>query len=435
MKKTFCIDTNVFIYDPMALFSFEDNDVVIPLVVLEEIDALKKGQFDDVARNARATNRILDELRQKGDLTKGVELPGGGTLRIVKSKYNAAIMPAELDKDYVDNFIISTALDLQAELKTPVRLITKDISMRIKCDMLGVPCDDYLKHRVAGQADLIYGGVRVVTTSKENVDSFFSQKGLDIADLNLEVPMLPNEYAVIKNHSAASGLAKCVGSELVPIIHCDDAWGLKPRNKEQRFALDSLMDDEIRLATLIGPAGTGKTLLAIAAGLHQVLEEKKYDKLIVTRPIQPLGRDIGYLPGTKEEKMEPWVQPIVDNLDYLFRTCRSKDTLQMYFDAGIIEVEAITYIRGRSIPRAYMIIDEAQNLTVHELKTIITRVGEGTKIVLTGDVDQIDNVNIDAVSNGLTYAVEKFKTYDLAGHITLIKGERSKLATLAAEIL
>lgn len=419
----------------MAIYSFQDNDIVIPLAVLEEIDAIKDKRFDDAGKNARMTNRILDELRHAGDLTKGISLPNGGTLKIVKT-HDSTVLPPELNKDKNDNFIIATALKLHNDDPTKnVRLITKDISMRIKCDMLGVPCDDYLKHRVAGKTDMIYGGVRVVTTTKENLDEFYLKKALSVSKLDLSEPLLPNEYVVIKNGGSSSGLAKTVGDHLYPIIDCQDAWGLKPRNKEQKFALDALLDDNIKLTTLIGPAGTGKTLLAIAAGIKQVLEDKAYSKLIVTRPIQPLGRDIGYLPGTKEEKMEPWVQPIIDNLDYLFGSKKSSSALDMYFDNGDIEVEAITYIRGRSIPNAYIIIDESQNLTVHELKTIITRVGEGTKIVLTGDIDQIDNDKIDAVSNGLTYAVEKFKTYDISGHITLIKGERSKLATLASEIL
>lgn len=434
MKKIFCLDTNVFLYDPMAIYAFQDNDILVPLTVLEEIDHIKNSRFDDAGRNARMTNRILDELRQQGDLTLGVKLPGGGVLRIVKSGYTHQ-MPAELDKDRTDNFIIATVLEQQRQLETRVILITKDISMRIKCDVLGVTCEDYLKHRVAGKTDMIYGGVTVASVQPSTLDEFYQAKSLPIDVVKNGSDLLPNEYVVLKGGRSASGLAKRVGDFLKPIISPSEVWGLRARNKEQKFALDGLLDDSVVLTTLIGPAGTGKTLLAIAAGIQQVLEDKKYSKLIVTRPIQPMGRDIGYLPGTKEEKMEPWVQPIRDNLEYLFGSSKNKATLQMFFDNGTIEVEAITFIRGRSIPNAYIVIDEAQNLTAHELKTIITRVGEGTKIVLTGDIDQIDNDKIDAVSNGLTYAVEKFKTYDLSSHITLIKGERSRLATLAAEIL
>lgn len=435
MKKTFCIDTNVFLYDPKAIFAFEDNDVVIPLVVLEEIDRQKKRP-DDAGRNARAVNRMLDELRHQGDLMKGIVLPGGGTLRILRSDYDAS-MPVELDPKLADNLIISTAITLAASsgVQQPVMLITKDISMRIKCDVLGMPCDDYLKHRVAGSSELIHGGVRVVDVGRDVIDDFHRSRSVDALRLGLEHDLVPNEFVVLRNPASpsGSGLGRSIGGNVRHIVGYDDIWGLRPRNKEQRFALDMLMDQDIQLATLIGPAGTGKTLLALAAGLKQVLEEKKYQKLVVSRPIQPLGRDIGYLPGTKEEKMEPWIQPIVDNLEFLFG--KSKGTMGMYFDDGTIEVEAITYIRGRSIPNAYIIIDESQNLVPHELKTIITRAGDGTKVVLTGDIEQVDNTQVDAVSNGLTYAVEKFKSHDLAAHITLRKGERSPLATLAAQIL
>lgn len=429
----------MLLYDPRAIFSFEDNDVVIPLVVLEEIDKLKTQRYDDAGRNARATNRILDELRAKGSLMEGVSLPNGGMLRIVREEYRPNQMPVELDSSKIDNHIIFTALGLASEVDTPVHLITKDISMRLKCDMLGLKCDDYLKHRVASDSDLVYGGLRVISTTPENVNSLFQNKNLPIENLKseLDIDLLPNEFVVLKGGESQSGLTRYhEGTKsLNQIVKHRDVWGLEPRNKEQQFALDVLMDSKIDLVSLIGPAGTGKTLLAIAAGIKQVLEDQLYSRLIVTRPIQPVGKDIGYLPGTKEEKMEPWVQPVVDNLQQLFGHNGGHDTLYHYFQKGIIEVEAITYIRGRSIPNAFVIIDEAQNLSVHELKTIITRVGEGTKIVLTGDIDQIDNNLIDAVSNGLTYAVEKFKPYDLAAHITLIKGERSKLASLAATIL
>ena len=418
----------------MALFSFDDNDIIIPFVVLEEIDRQKTSRFDDVGRNARVANRLLDELRQKGDITAGVELPDGGMLRIVKSDYNAKRMPAELDKNAADNFIISCAIDASTRLKTKVILITKDISMRIKCDVLHVPCDDYLKHRVAGNTDLVYGGVRVAAIAKPDLDRFFSTKRLQLGDLDGGSPM-PNEYFVLKNGGSTSGLAKFIDGEFRSIIMCDDIWGLKPKSKEQRFALDALLDEDVRLATLMGPAGGGKTLLAVAAGLQQVLETKRYKKLIVSRPIMPMGNDIGYLPGTKEEKMLPWIQPIIDNLEHLFGSSKNRDLMQMYFDNRTIEVEAVTYIRGRSIPNAYILIDEAQNLTPHEIKTIITRAGEGSKIVCTGDIEQLDNDKVDSVSNGLTYVVEKFKSYDLAAHVTLKKGERSRLATIAAEIL
>lgn len=436
MKKIFCLDTNVLLYDPLAFNSFEDNDVVIPMIVLEEIDSVKNKRADEVGRNARLVNRYLDDLRKQGSLLEGVTLPGGGVFRIIRTKSSTSdLIPNDLDKDKADNLIISAAIELQSSTDVKVILITKDISMRIKCDILKVPCDDYLKHRVAGQADGIYGGVRVSVITQNKLNEFYQKGHIEASDIDEHETLVENEYIVLKSGESASGLARFQGGIIKQITQCNEAWGLKPRNKEQKFALDMLTDDNIKLCTLIGQAGTGKTLLTIAAGIKQVLEDKKYSKLIVTRPIQPLGRDIGYLPGTKEEKMEPWVQPIMDNLENLFVGKKARDSLEMYFDQGLIEVEAITYIRGRSISNAYIIIDEAQNLTVHELKTIITRVGDKTKIILTGDIDQIDNDKIDALSNGLTYAVEKFKQFDLSGHITLIKGERSVLASLASQIL
>lgn len=422
------------LYDPKAIFSFEDNDIVIPFKVLEELDS-KKTRQDDVGYGARQSNRILDELRLKGDLSKGVKLPGGGTVRIVTGSSHIDNMPEELENK-ADNFIIGVAKKLQQEQKTPVSLITKDISMRIKCDILGVKCEDYLKHRVAGNAEGVYGGVRVINTTVDTVDKFFFNKRLDVEDLELR-DINPNEFFVLKaEESSQSGLARYKGGELRKIVeYKDGVWGLKPKNKEQRFALDILMDPDIKFVSLIGKAGTGKTLLAAAAAVQQTLETKVYKKVLISRPIQPVGRDIGYLPGNKNEKMEPWIQPIRDNLEYLFDGATKKSTLDMLFDNGTFEIEAITYIRGRSIPNCFIIIDEAQNLSVDEVKTIMTRVGNGTKIVLTGDIDQIDNNLIDAVSNGLTYAVEKFKEYDISGHITLIKGERSELSKLAATIM
>jgi len=394
--------------------------------VLEELDE-KKFRTDEVGYNARQTNRILEDLRLTGDLRTGVTLPGGGSLRIE--------IPSEEPltdlKRTPDNEIIATVRRLQERVES-VFLITKDISMRIKCDILGVKCQDYRKHRVSEELGDIYTGLQVVTITKDLMDSFFKDRKLPLELIDFNRPPMPNECIVLKNCGSGSGLGRVKDGELRKIVDRKDVWGLTPRNKEQQFAFDLLMDDSIKLTTLIGRAGTGKTLMAIAAAIKQTLEEQKYTKIIVTRPIQPLGRDIGYLPGTKEEKMEPWIQPIMDNMEHLFP---KKVDLDMYFDQGIIEVEAITYIRGRSIPNAFVIVDEAQNLSVEEVKTIITRAGDGTKIVLTGDIEQIDNNLIDAVSNGLTNAVEKFKQYDIAGHITLLKGERSILSQLAASIL
>jgi PhoH-like ATPase len=269
------------------------------------------------------------------------------------------------------------------------------------------------------------------------IDRFYA--GEDIYLEKDEIVLMPNQFVLLvsNQNQKKTALARFLNAH-TPLKringeHKKGMWGVKPRNKDQIFALDLLQDPSVHIVTLVGKAGSGKTLLAIAAGLYQTMETQEYKRLVISRPIQPMGRDIGFLPGTMAEKMAPWVAPIQDNLQFLMGN--DKETLRMYIEDGTIEVEALTYIRGRSISNAFIIVDEAQNLTAHELKTIITRVGENTKLVLTGDVEQIDNVYIDETSNGLTHAVERFKSYDISGHVTLVKGERSKIATLAAKIL
>jgi PhoH-like ATPase len=271
----------------------------------------------------------------------------------------------------------------------------------------------------------------------EDIEWFYDHKEIEPPN---GISLHPNEFVIMKNDMFNKSALARFSNGMLKSISTYSPCKIEGRNKEQKIALDLLLNPDIPLVTVVGSAGTGKTLLAIASGLHQVIDTKRYKSLIVCRPIQPLGKDIGFLPGTMEEKMEPWVAPIKDNLRYLLtadgkKSKRSEETMQMLFDNGTIEVEAMTFIRGRSIANAFMIIDEAQNLNAHELKTIITRVGEGTKIVLTGDIEQIDNMYVDSVSNGLTIAIEKFKDSELSGHITLVKGERSALATMASQIL
>jgi len=439
MKKTFVLDTNVLLYDAGCLLSFTDNNIIIPLIVLEELDGHKKRP-DEVGRNARQSIRNLDELRSQGSLQKGVVLESGGSIKIVSPTDLKSTPDFELDISKPDNLIIYTAKSLSIDLEGDVILVTKDINVRVKCDALNVRCEDFKKHQVVDESEGLYPGVIRCNVSQEIIDSIYVAKTIKIPEeIKSQIDVYPNQFIVLKDKLTGQGSAIVRYFEdgdivsLIPDIK--NSWGLSPRNKEQKFSLDILNDDDVKLVTLVGKAGTGKTLLAISAALQQVLEpdSKKYDKVVISRPIQSVGKEIGFLPGTLEEKMQPWIAPIRDNLKYLFGG--NNDTLDMYVESGVIEIEAITFIRGRSISNAIMIIDEAQNLTTHELKTIITRVGENTKIILTGDIDQIDNTYLDSSSNGLSYAVEKFKHYDIAGHVLLIKGERSKLASLGAEIL
>lgn len=461
-KKVYVLDTNVLLSDPNSIFAFQEHDLIIPMIVLEELDR-HKSRLDEVGKNARQISRTLDDMRGNGSLIKGVKLPEGGKLKIVSidvSVYNN--LPQELQISKVDNQILAFMLSLKS---TNSILVSKDINVRIKCDSLGIKCEDYLKMRVTSDPEKFYRGVEVLEVDEDVIDEFYRNEKTDLPDSIIKNRKLfPNQIIVIKNviegQTSKSAISKLSSNckTILPITKVDQIFGLKPRNKEQNFSIDLLLDNEIKLLTMLGPSGTGKTLLAVAAGLEQLKgigSQPKYEKLIVTRPVQPVGKEIGFLPGTLAEKMEPWIAPVRDNLNFLVNNKRSggnttrkkiiteegkpKSDDGMYLsllqEKGLIEIEAITFIRGRSIPNAFIVIDEAQNLTMHELKTIVTRVGDGTKIVLTGDIEQIDNVHVDAFTNGLTYAVEKFKEYSIAGHVNLIKGERSELATLASKIL
>jgi len=460
MKKAYVLDTNVLLSDPGALEAFDEHDVIVPLAVLEELDR-QKSRPDDVGRNARTVSRTLDRMRgEENGLLRGVTLRGGGTLTVVATDASLLeLLPIELrEVGKTDNYLIALMRQLVKAGEVDAIMVSKDINVRIKCDALGVKCEDYLRMRVADDPVKFYRGVSVVPVSESVVDAVYTNGSIQIGAVHsqgqAEVTQ-PNQIVVLK-HTDESGMKRSVmtrriGDDLRRILDRSDTFGLKPRNKEQRFALDLLMDPDVKLVTLVGPAGTGKTLLALAAGLEQLRGMGKsagdtgYQRMIVTRPVQPVGKEIGYLPGTLEEKMEPWISPIRDNLEQLIgarqrpvdraRKERQDPYLSLLMESGKIEVEAITFIRGRSIPNSFMVIDEAQNLSIHELKTIVTRVGDGTKIVLTGDIEQIDNVHVDIYTNGLTYCVERFKTQSIAGHVTLIKGERSALASLASQIL
>lgn len=444
MKKVYVFDTSVLLTNYNSLFEYRNNNIIIPLKVLEEIDKNKKRQ-DGAGLNARMTIRKLDELRSKGNLHKGVRLGKGLGILSIRG-YDLFTLPDEFEPSEADNVIIATALTENAkDLKRKVIVVTRDINMRVKCDALGLPCEDYTPIAVeARERNELYTGFKSHLIDDQVIDRFYSDEEVYLEED--EVKVLPNQFIMLVSNinEKKTALARFIdyGFPLRKVRENKGKgiWGVRPRNKEQMFSLDLLMDRDVPIVSLIGQAGSGKTLLAIAAGLEQVLSDGRYKKLVVSRPVQPVGKDIGFLPGTVEEKMSPWLAPIKDNLEYLMAESVAKTgdmfkDLESYIYDGTIEVEALTYIRGRSISNAYIIIDEAQNLTFHELKTIITRVGEGTKIILTGDVEQIDNLYVDVTSNGLSYAVEKFKKYDLAGHITLLRGERSKVATLAAKIL
>lgn len=435
MTKTLILDTNVYLTDAQSLFSFGKSDIAIPTVVLDEIDKHKHRQ-DTAGLNARTMNRVLDKLRHKGSLSQGVPL-GSGKGRVFAAQYDPRYMPAGMETTDSDNKIIAIALRLAIEGRN-IAVISRDLNMRVKCDSFGIECYDYQPQQAVKSVDNIFDGACDITVPDEQIDQFYENK--DVILPEQKKTLYPNQYILLKSETDPKKTAICRflrdGEPLRRVYSYNDIWGLSAKNKEQKYAMDLLFDNNIHIMSLTGPAGTGKTLIAAACGLEQVLHTTKsqggYDKLIITRPVQPMGRDIGFLPGTLEEKMMPWIAPLRDNLEFLYG---DKTALDMHMEQGVIEIEAMTYIRGRSISNAFMIVDEAQNLTTHELKTIITRVGHGTKLVLTGDVQQIDNSYVDAVSNGLTHAVEKFKQYDISGHVTLYKGERSQLATLAAEIL
>jgi len=443
MKKIYVLDTNVLLHDPNALYAFEDNDVIIPAVVLEEIDS-KKRNADEIGRNARYVSRLLDGLRDKGRLHDSIPLESGGTLKVELNHRSFARMQELFGESTVDNRILAVALNYFYEEQEkpnpkPVVIVSKDVLVRIKADVLGLRAEDYLNDRTVGLNDL-YTGYWTIKVHPSVIDEFYSYRFLPVSAISNYASLLPHSFVILKDElgSSKSALLKvnADGKRLEPLyLSNDPVWGITARNAQQRMAMELLLNDDVPLVTLTGKAGTGKTLLALAAGLMKVEDERKYKKLLIARPVVPMGKDIGYLPGEKEEKLRPWMQPVYDNLEYLFDTKKNGDIDKILAGLTSIQVEALTYIRGRSIPGQFIIIDEAQNLSRHEVKTIVSRVGEGSKIVLMGDPEQIDHPYLDASSNGLTHVVERFKAETLSGHITLEKGERSHLAQLAADLL
>ena len=438
MIKIFVLDTNVLLHEPNAMFRFGDNEVVLPIYVVEELDQFKKDQ-SNLGRNARECSRLLDGLRVNGRLSDGVDLPDGGRLRVAFVRGPDPDETIFARQHVYDNLILRCALEQQnAQMQRQVFLITKDTNLRIRADAVGLVSQDYNPGQI--EVSDLYEGHRELTVPSSGVEQAYDG-GADVEELGLE--LAPNEYVLLRDagNPSHTALARHRNGRLVTLPkRREPVWGIFARNKEQSFALDLLLDDNIKLVTLIGKAGTGKTLLAIAAGLYAVTESERYQKVLVSRALFPLGKDIGFLPGTVEEKLDPWMKPIYDNVEFLMdmhqRTGRGGGrSHKELFDLGLIEVEPITYIRGRSIPHQFMIIDEAQNLTPHEVKTILTRAGEGTKVVFTGDPYQIDNPYVDATNNGLVHVAHRFRDQEIAGSVTLTHGERSELAELSANLL
>jgi len=436
--KNYILDTNVLLHDPNSLLSFVDNHVLIPIEVIEEIDRFKR-ESSELGQNARTVSRMLDGFRGDGSLSEGVKLPNGGKLKIAFYKNgHSGNGDGAFNGNTVDNRILSLAASIQkTQPKNPTILVSKDINLRIKADALGLQAEDYETDRVF-ITDL-YTGMMEMTVSTAKLTEFRAKSELA---LDSGKKYCPNEYCTLLDESntkkAALTKVDATGTKLIPIIDCrEGVWGIKPRNREQHFALDALLDDRIKLVTLMGKAGTGKTLLAMAAGLKRVVNDREFRRLVVARPTISMGKELGFLPGSLEEKLAPWMQPIHDALEMLSDLNMGHDHRRSgdLMRSGAIVVEALSYIRGRSIANQFMIIDEAQNLTPLEVKTIVTRVGSGTKIVFTGDPYQIDNPYVDSSSNGFNYVVSKFRDQAVSAHIELQKGERSELAELAANIL
>ncbi len=439
MQKNFILDTNVLLYDPNAIYRFGDGRIAIPVEVIEELDSFKHD-LSELGKNSRTISTFLDQLAKNGNLGAGVSLRNGGQLQIYADRYEDIIKTKGLAlKKTVDNRLLNLALHLQnGSSKNSTVLISKNINLRIKADALGIKAEDYEVNASAQRN--IYSGVNEILVDKEVTESL-QKHGVCSWKQNTFVP---NEYVLLKNRTdekiaAMTRTTGKNGNKLIPILDTNSGiLGIRPHNVDQCFAFDALLNDSIKLVTLHGKAGTGKTLLAVAAGLYKVLKEDKYSKLLISRPIMPVGRDIGYIPGDVEEKMRPWVQPIYDALEMLReQDRRSKQRLLPpdLLESEEIGIEPLTYIRGRSIPNQFFIIDEAQNLTPHEVKTIITRVGHNSKIILTGDTEQIDNPYVDSFSNGLSYLIDRFRKQEISAHITLVKGERSELAEIAAKLL
>jgi PhoH-like ATPase len=446
------LDTNILLLDPNAYLKFPNKHIIIPLIVIEELDSFKR-EMTSIGKAAREIIRAIDLLRTKGKLTEGVKLENSSILQVFILE-NLEELPEGLDRVIKDNYLLSTGIKLKKVYNKKVTIITKDADLRIKADVLGIHAEDYNTNH-SDTLEKLYTGERIIQTTEEWIDKFYHNEELiwNVEKPNFALdyiePIVVNEYITLKSERK-SALARAHKSGRLIHIKEKKILNITPKNREQRFTIDALLDPEIQLVTIAGRAGTGKTLLALAAGLYQVLENQLYKKLLVARPVIPMGRDIGFLPGELEEKIKPWMQPIYDNLEFLLENDENEEiyqkekidkkrdihtTLDYLKQMGILDVEPLTYIRGRSIPRQFIIIDEAQNLSPHEAKTIITRAGIGTKIVLTGDYYQIDHPYLNLYTNGISYTFNKMMGQPIFAHVTLEKGERSELAELASKLM
>ena len=442
MKKNYVLDANVLLHDPEAIFKFEDNNVVIPIYALEEIDQFKR-ESTERGRSARSIARLLDELRAlNGTLSQPMAMDGGGTLHIAlpKKRHEGVVgLGVGLESGSMDHAILQTAIEIRdRDQQVPTIFVTMDTNLRVRADALGMQSETYESTRVR-DFDL-ERSVADLLMPRAEVELFLREGALATEHprcyANAGILLRDEETQTLTALARYDGPNKRLRALRVPR---EGVMGIRPRNKEQAVALDLLLDESVRLVSLLGKAGTGKTLLAIAAGLQKTTVDHTYTRLLVSRPVMPHGRDIGFLPGDIDDKLNPYMQPVFDNLEFIYtnlgRASRDKRSYEPLVESGLIQIEPLTYIRGRSLPRQYLIVDESQNLTPHEVKTIITRAGDGTKVVLTGDPYQIDHPYVDHASNGLSVVAERFRGERLAGHVALTKGERSELAELAADRL
>jgi len=442
--SVYVLDISVLLYTPDAIFDFPMKEVLLPVSILDALEPLRQD-LGEKGRVANLVSKILDECRQLGNLVEGVSLPNGGKLRIELAEPETEAIPFSFNSRNTSNRILAVAWLLSRENKDVV-FVSRDENLRTKANTLNVPTISY-KGRRRDDSNL-YSGIHHCEVSKKklrnlNQQSFISMEEVQ-SELDENIKFFPNQGLLLNNPEVPEEDVLAIYNQsknkFLTVSKEQGVWGIRPRNLEQRLALALLVDPNISIVTLSGKAGTGKTLLALAVGLQQMMVDNIYSRMLVSRPIFPMGRDLGFLPGDTQEKLSPWMQPIFDNLELLINNTSEKksskrDSYQELMERGMLVVEPLTYIRGRSIPNQHMIVDEAQNLTPHEMKTIVSRAGDGTKIVLTGDPNQIDNTDVNLSSNGLSTLVERFKGSQLAGHVRFTSVERSALAELAANVL